>query len=61
VDTSGHDEFERRLLTGHHWWTLTELEDTTERVSPVGLAGLLRRLLSGGVPATHIRLPRRPG
>jgi 8-oxo-dGTP pyrophosphatase MutT (NUDIX family) len=31
-------------IIAHRWWTLAELEATSERVYPVGLAGLLRRL-----------------
>ncbi len=32
-------------MTAHRWWTLDELEATTERVSPPNLAAILRSLL----------------
>jgi 8-oxo-dGTP pyrophosphatase MutT (NUDIX family) len=31
-------------IIAHRWWTLADLEATAERVYPLGLAGLLRRL-----------------
>jgi ADP-ribose pyrophosphatase YjhB (NUDIX family) len=61
VDTSGHEELERRMLAGHRWWTLTELGRSREPVFPIGLAGLLGRLLTGDVPAMPLRLPWHPG
>ncbi|MEU7743245.1 NUDIX domain-containing protein [Nonomuraea sp. NPDC049158] len=32
---------------GHRWWTLADLDATTERVFPPGLAALLKDLLHG--------------
>ncbi|TMR20894.1 NUDIX domain-containing protein [Nonomuraea turkmeniaca] len=57
VDVSGMEELERSLLDGFRWWTLPELRVTGERVFPVGLAGLLRRLLDGDVPDEPVILP----
>jgi len=37
-------------VTGHRWWTLDELETTSERVSPRSLAKHLRALLRDGTP-----------
>jgi 8-oxo-dGTP pyrophosphatase MutT (NUDIX family) len=34
-------------IRGHRWWTLDELDATTEDVYPPGLADLVRRLLAG--------------
>lgn len=48
VDTTGFDEVERNSIDGHRWWTLPELATTTERVYPVDLPVLARRLLAGG-------------
>lgn len=48
VSDAGWTELERRAMTGHRWWSLAELEATTERVYPEGLAELLRGLGSGG-------------
>ncbi|MEV0197484.1 NUDIX domain-containing protein [Nonomuraea sp. NPDC050691] len=32
---------------GHRWWTATDLDATTERIFPPGLAALLKDLLQG--------------
>ncbi|MFB9965170.1 NUDIX hydrolase [Sinosporangium siamense] len=57
VDTSGFTDYERSDISVHRWWSLTELQDTTERVVPWGLPGLLPRLYAGEVPAAPVRLP----
>jgi hypothetical protein len=65
IDLSGQDEDERRELLDSRWWAAAELEATTDLVFPVGLAGLVPRLLAGDLPAVPIRLPwawsRAPG
>ena len=48
VVTDGFDEEEQRSIDGHRWWTIEELETTTERYYPDGLPALLRRLLRAG-------------
>jgi len=45
VDTAGFDAVERGSITAHRWWTIDELERTTERYYPDGLPALLRRTL----------------
>lgn len=57
VDLSGHDELERANLLEHRWWTLDELAATTERVVPIGLAGVVEMLLDGRRPEEPLRLP----
>jgi 8-oxo-dGTP pyrophosphatase MutT (NUDIX family) len=57
VDTSGHEPLERSVITGYRWWTVPELEATGDLVFPVGLAGLLRQLLTAGHPAQPVPLP----
>ncbi|SDY54329.1 ADP-ribose pyrophosphatase YjhB, NUDIX family [Micromonospora pattaloongensis] len=47
VDTAGFDEVERDTIDGHRWWTVDELEATDERIYPVELPAMLRRLLDG--------------
>jgi 8-oxo-dGTP pyrophosphatase MutT (NUDIX family) len=59
VDDSGREPLERPALEVHRWWTAAELERTADRVFPVGLAGLLRRLLADGAPGRPARLPWR--
>ncbi len=57
VDTSGFQPFELSSVAGHRWWTAAELDATTDRVVPTGLAGLLRELAAGRIPAEPVRLP----
>jgi 8-oxo-dGTP pyrophosphatase MutT (NUDIX family) len=45
VDTTGFNDIERASVDGHRWWTLPELDTTDEKVYPVNLPGLLRRVL----------------
>jgi 8-oxo-dGTP pyrophosphatase MutT (NUDIX family) len=59
IDTDGQEEFERLFITGHRWWTLDELRETTDEVLPHTLADLLDRLVRGDIPSPPIRLPRR--
>lgn len=42
VDTAGHTETERALMTQHRWFTLEELESWPEAVFPVELAAMIR-------------------
>jgi 8-oxo-dGTP pyrophosphatase MutT (NUDIX family) len=57
VDTSGFQSFEASSVTGHRWWTAAEIDAASERVIPHGLAGLLRELTAGRIPAEPVRLP----
>ena len=45
VDTAGFDDQEQRSITGHRWWSMAELDASTEQIFPIGLADLLRRVL----------------
>ena len=42
VDTAGHTELERKLMTQHRWFTLDELENWHEPLFPVNLAAMIR-------------------
>ena len=59
VNTDGHEELERSIITGHRWWTMPELRETTEYVSPPGTGDLVAALLRAGAPARPVRLPSR--
>jgi len=61
VDTSGHEELERSVITGHRWWGADEIDATADVVLPLGLAALLRRLLTEGTPDTPVQLPWHHG
>lgn len=41
---------EQRALQGHRWWSLAALQETAERVYPLGLATLLLPVLAGVYP-----------
>ncbi|HZN76626.1 MAG TPA: NUDIX domain-containing protein [Micromonosporaceae bacterium] len=47
VVTQGFDDVELRSIDGHRWWSIPELESTSERYYPVELPNLLRRLVEG--------------
>lgn len=53
-DSAGMTEAEKVDLTACRWWTLAELEATTEDLVPRGLAAHLRVLLTGGPPASPV-------
>lgn len=59
LDTDGQEDLERSMITGHHWWTIAELQAASEQIMPLGLATLMERLLSGDIPESPVRLPRR--
>lgn len=59
ISTDGQEPLERSVITGHHWWTPSELREATEVILPFGLPGLVARLLSEGIPEQPLRLPWR--
>ncbi len=48
MDVTGWTEDERRSVTRHHWWSLEELEATTEAVYPPDLAELVGGIAEWG-------------
>jgi len=54
IDTSGFTDQEREILQEHRWWTLPELEATTDVLTPRDLAALLRNLLEKGLPKNPV-------
>ncbi|MEI9907249.1 MAG: NUDIX domain-containing protein [Actinomycetota bacterium] len=56
IDTSGFSEIERKTTLGQHWWTLAELENSTELLTPRKLAQLLPDLLIGNYPNPPLSL-----
>ena len=59
LNTDGQEDLERSMITGHRWWSVAEVRAATERITPLGLADLLDRLLRGDMPEHPVRLPRR--
>jgi 8-oxo-dGTP pyrophosphatase MutT (NUDIX family) len=53
---AGMNEEERADLTGYRWWSLDELELTTDELAPRALPVLLRELLANGPPAEPIAI-----
>jgi 8-oxo-dGTP pyrophosphatase MutT (NUDIX family) len=51
VVTHGFDTVEQASIDGHRWWSVPELESTSERYYPAELPDLLRRLLYDGARA----------
>ncbi|MEV0296820.1 NUDIX domain-containing protein [Nocardia sp. NPDC050710] len=56
IDTTGFTEDERISITGHRWWTLDELNATSDRLVPADLGSLLADLLISGPPDEPITL-----
>lgn len=54
IDTSGFTDVEREILQEHRWWTLPELETSTDVLTPRDLATLLRNLLEKGLPTSPV-------
>ena len=44
LDFSRHTDLEQHAMRRHHWWSRTELEETTERVHPAEIAELALRV-----------------
>ncbi|MBG0824927.1 NUDIX domain-containing protein [Planomonospora sp. ID91781] len=60
VNPSGQEAHEREAIAAHRWWTVHELQTTSELVFPVGIGALLPRLLADDLPAEPVALPWRP-
>lgn len=54
VDTAGFTPLERRAVLDHRWWTLEELEVTTDHLAPADLPQRLAELLRSGPPAEPV-------
>jgi 8-oxo-dGTP pyrophosphatase MutT (NUDIX family) len=59
VSDAGREDAERVALKAYRWWTAAELEQSADAVFPLGVAGVLRQIVSGDVPAAPIGLPWR--
>lgn len=57
VNTSGFTDLERQVLREYRWWSLNELEATTDVLTPRTLAKLLRGLLKYGLPKEPVTVP----
>jgi 8-oxo-dGTP pyrophosphatase MutT (NUDIX family) len=47
VDTAGMNAAERLTITEHRWWSVAEIETSTEQIFPAELATLLRTVAAG--------------
>jgi 8-oxo-dGTP pyrophosphatase MutT (NUDIX family) len=56
-DFGGMEEGERDEVARHGWLSLADLDATDATVFPIGLAGLLKRLLAGEASESPIELP----
>src|SRR5258708_3860918 len=57
VDLSQGLDYEKQTIISTRWWTLEELDETTERVVPYGLVPLLTDLFAGRHPGRLVVLP----
>jgi 8-oxo-dGTP pyrophosphatase MutT (NUDIX family) len=53
----GWNAFERELIDDIRWWTVPDLQATTDRVFPPGLALRLPDLIAGRLPAEPTLIP----
>ncbi len=56
VHTENVTEWERVVLTEHRWWTLPELQGTSEVLGPRALASLVAPILAGDYPPAPLVL-----
>jgi 8-oxo-dGTP pyrophosphatase MutT (NUDIX family) len=49
--------YEQNLHQAYHWWSHQELGQSSEQFMPVGIAALIKPLLSGDIPSEPITLP----
>ena len=56
VDTTGFTPLEVATIEEHRWWTLEELEATSDPLTPRALAALVHDLLRDGPPPTPLQL-----
>ena len=49
--------YEQDLHQAYHWWSHQELVQSSEQFMPVGLAMLIKPLLTGNIPPEPIQLP----
>lgn len=56
VDTSGFTPLEVATIEEHRWWTLAELETTSDPLTPRALAALVRDLQTDGPPTSPLTL-----
>ncbi|WP_322724150.1 NUDIX hydrolase [Streptomyces spongiae] len=54
VDTSAFQEVEKAAITGYRWWSVEELEKTSDLLRPAGLPALLKALLTDGPPSEPV-------
>lgn len=46
IETSGHTELERQVMTSHRWFTLNELADWPEAIFPENLSEIIARQIA---------------
>lgn len=56
VSFANMTELEQEVCTHYKWWTLDELQTTSERIYPASLANLLQPLLKGNIPEKSIKI-----
>ena len=53
--SDGHEDLEREWIEEFRWWSLEELDATSETVWPLGLAAFVRQLLTDEWPTAPLQ------
>jgi 8-oxo-dGTP pyrophosphatase MutT (NUDIX family) len=51
VDVTGWDDFERNFMGEHRWWTIDEVESSTDEFAPHRLGHFLADIVKGRMPS----------
>ena len=56
LDFSNMEDFEAKVISGHHWWSFADLQSTDEVIFPTELPDLLEPILARTYPETPITI-----
>jgi 8-oxo-dGTP pyrophosphatase MutT (NUDIX family) len=56
INIAGFSDLEKRVIIENRWWTQSDLDMTTDRLTPRQLARLVRDLLQEGPPSAPITI-----
>lgn len=57
INTDGFTEVERLIVQEHRWWSVDELDQAEDTMTPRNLAELVRELIVHGLPTNPITIP----
>lgn len=56
ISAANQLDYEREVYAEHGWWSLADLQATSEVVYPEGMAALLAPIVAGNLPVAPVRL-----